>query len=365
MSGASILEPLFNPPSFARLVVEETTFFLLAASIGSLLLLSLVLVLATAVLRLKNNWKAAHWARLEAEWTPILLDILAGSGHPSMLWERVEERHRLYFIDFLFRYARRVRGTDAEILLELARPVLSTVAERMKGGDPERRARAVETVSLLGLRDYAPQVVAALNDPSPLVAMIAARTLCRRESPDYATVVLDRLHRFDQWSPRYLSTMLAAMGPNAAPALRVTLQDRGRPASVRVIVAGALQLLHDPAAADVAAEVAATETDQDLRAAALRLLGSVGRTSHLPVVRTLCASPDFVVRAQAVAALGRIGNAHDLEHLHAAFDDASPWVAIHAARGLREIGEVRVLHTAIRTNDPRSHLARQVLTELT
>lgn len=361
--AAGAFDFFLAPPPSARLVVEEGTFLLLAASIGVLLLLSVFLVLTAAYLRVKNNWKAAHWARLEAEWTPILLEVLAGSAPPSSLWERADERHRLYFIDFLFRYARRVRGTDREMLVELARPVLSTVAGRMRGGDPERRARAVETVSLLGLEDYAKEVVAALDDPSPLVAMIAARTLCRQENPEYARVVLGRLHRFDQWSPKYLSTVLSTMGPDAIPELRSTLLDPTRGPLVRGIAAGALELLHDPFAADAAVEVARSESDRDLVAAALRLLGSVGRAEHLPAVRTLCTSDDFVIRAQAVAALGRIGNLHDFERLQTAFDDASPWVAIHAARGLVEIGETDVLRAAVTAGDSRSPLARQVLAE--
>jgi hypothetical protein len=85
---------------------------------------------------------------------------------------------------------------------------------------------------MLGLPRYASTVVAALDDPSPLVAMVAARSLAQEESTEYAHAVLKRLHRFGGWNRRFLASMLASMGPRVADTLRegcgTPMWNRGR-----------------------------------------------------------------------------------------------------------------------------------------
>ena len=157
--------------------------------------------------------------------------------------------------------------------------------------------------------------------------------------------------------------MLAAVGPGVTPALRETFSDLDKPPRVRAVAAEALQELSDFAAADFAALVLETETDRDLIAASLRLLGRVGRPEHLASIRALCTSSDFVIRAHAVSALGRIGEEEDIQPLRQAFEDPSQWVAIHTAWGLKEAGCVKVLREIAESEHPRADLAREILTE--
>ena len=92
---------------------------------------------------------------------------------------------------------------------------------------------------------HADTVVAALDDRSPLVAMIAARALAKKETPQYAGAVLARLHRFTSWRPSFLASMLSSMGPEIAPILRSTLGNPAIDTQVRAIATMALRELHD------------------------------------------------------------------------------------------------------------------------
>jgi len=222
----------------------------------------------------------------------------------------------------------------------------------------------VQTVGEIGLPLYADLMIRALDDPSPLVAMVAARALARKEHPEYVRDVLDRLHRFSTWSPNFLSSMLAAVGADAMPILRDVFGDATRRPQVRAIVATALGYLHDSDAADVAAQVLLEETDREILAASLRLLGSVGQPKHIDAVRGKVTSPDFVVRASAVSALGNIGGPDDMTLLHTACEDESRWVAIHAARALRDAGHVDSLQQLAASGRARATLAMQVLSEV-
>ena len=119
----------------------------------------------------------------------------------------------------------------------------------------------------------------------------------------------------------------------------------------------------DPLAADVAARIVVTSQDRELLAATLRLLAGVGRPGHAAVIRARCGSPDFVIRAQALTALGMLSDEEDLPLLRRSMEDPSPWVALHAARGLREVGDREFLATLADSDDPRAVLAGQVLYE--
>jgi HEAT repeat protein len=169
------------------------------------------------------------------------------------------------------------------------------------------------------------------------------------------------MHRFDQWRPSFLASMLATMGPAVAPALRNALADPAYVSRVRAVAADALRELNDYTAADTAAKVLAESTDRDLTAATLNLMAHIGRTEHLPVIRRHLSSPQAIVRARAVAALGHVGAEEDIPVLVDAFHDPSPWVALRAGEALLEAGAKRALTALARSDLPRAPVARQLL----
>jgi HEAT repeat protein len=302
-------------------------------------------------------------AALSERW---LEPVLGAIGDPSLLSTvqgLVEEDDAIRFLDFVIEFARRVRGGERDILRELARPFLPRVLERLDARGTEMRAWGIQVLGTLGLPQYEEQVVAALDDPSQLVAMISARALAREETPQYAPSVLARLDRFGDWNKMFLASMLASMGPEVAEQLRVGLADRSGAPGTRAVMAEALHLQRDFAAGDVAAEVVRLERHTDLLAASLRLLAAVGRPEHASVVRPLCTSDDPVVRAQALRAMGPLADAEDLPTLLGAMDSEDPWPALYAARGARDAGGQEILGRIRGSGDRKAVLADQVLSE--
>jgi len=292
--------------------------------------------------------------------------VLSAVGDPSLVpsvQALVEEDDAVPFLSFIIEYARRVRGEERDVLRTLAAPFLPRMVERAHSRRTEMRAWAIQTLGTLGLPEHGNVVVAALDDSSPLVAMVAARALARDETPQYADAVLARLDRFTGWNRLFLASMLAAMGPDVAASLRAGLGDAAGSPATRAVMAEALRLEGDFAAGDVAAEVLKGTRDRELLASALRLLAAVGRPEHADLVRPFCESPDPVVRAQALQALGSLGDYEDVPLLVDAMDDAEPWPALYAARGARDAGGREALRRLIAEGDPSASLARQVLAE--
>ncbi len=342
----------------------ERLLLFLIIGIAVLLTFAIGFAISVVLLRLKNQRKAVKWNHLERKWDEAILSVLEGDEEYAAFRNLVTPDEELFCVNYIMRYARWLSGVERDRAIHLAQPYLHRVVPRSNARDAQRRARAIQTLGELGLATHADVVICALDDQSPLVAMVAARALARKEHPQYLRPVLEHLHRFTTWSPNFLASLLAAVGPDAAPDLREVLRDSNRRADVRTIVTTALGYIYDYDAADVAAEVLEAESDKELVTACLRLLGRVGREEHLPLVRGFMEAQDFAVRAAAASALGSLGREEDLARLRNACDDDSRWVALHAARALRDAGDVESLQDLARSGQARATLALQVLSEM-
>jgi len=343
--------------------LRESAFVGLIVIIGALLLVTIAFSTYAIFLRAAHHSREARWAHLTEQWREPVLSAVADPDTIPAVHDTVGDKQGLHFVRFVLEYARRVRGEEKRTLRELVRPYLGEIAERAGSRSIEVRARAIQTLGTLGLPQHADKVIAALDDPSPLVAMVAARALSREETPQYADAVLARLGRFEGWNRRFLAAMLAAIGPEVSEALRRGLADGDAQPWGRAVQADALHMQGDFLAGDVAAEVLGSTEDHELLTSALRLLADVGRTAHMPAVRAHCASPDVVIRAQALRALGTLGGADEIPRLLGAMDDPSPWAALYAARGVRDAGGREVLTEVAASDHPRALLAGQVLSE--
>lgn len=341
----------------------DATLIFLTIFIFVFFLLSVGLAVYTVLLRLINIHRMQRWRVLESRWENQLLDILSGVGSVDDLNALVKKKDRLYFIDFLQRYARLLKGNEVVILKGLAHPFLPLIQIRLKARDAERRARAVQTLSLLGLKSYIEDIIQALDDPSPLVAMVAARSLANPDQPELIQPVLERLHRFENWSQAYLTSMLVSVGPSIIPQLRNDLANPQIPEDVRTIICDALKNFNDFPSADIADSILTQSAGLELTAACLRLLSRTGRPCHLLNIRRLTDSPDDVIRIQAIRALGHLGDSNDRPSLAKAVLDASPWVALQAAKGLLETGGMEELKEIAASRHDRAILAQQVLLE--
>lgn len=343
-------------------------FYLRESALALLILGNLVfgaaavgLALIAVVLRISNDSKARRWIRLEQLWEPLSLEVVVGLAPPDRLWAAVGPRDSLRFVNYLLRFAKRVSGSERRRVDDLAAPYLDLLLPQLTRRTPERRARAVQTLSTLGSRRYMDVILRSLDDPSPLVAMVAARSLARTGSPEYAAGILSRMHRFDTWRSSFLASMLATMGPAVAPTLRTALADRSYPATVRSVAADALRELHDYVSADTAARVLEEATDRTLIAATLNLMAHVGRAEHLPAIRRHASSREPIVRARAIAALGHVGAAEDLPFIVGAFHDESSWVVLRAGEALVEAGATDKLEALARMETPGARMAQQLL----
>ncbi len=351
------MDPAFSLP------LSDRSLHIVSVAVLILLACAMAFTLAAAWLRVRNIRLTERWQRLEVEWEPVVLAVIAGDADESDFHRKVKRKDARYVADFLLRYARQLRGVEREAVARLAAPYLDGVVAELASRSPEKRAYALRTLRDLSAERYSAEFLRALADPSPLVAMNAFQALARQYDVAYADKLLRALERFEFWSRRYLAAMLANMGSESLEALRAAYADPGRPARVRAVLATTLANLNDARAADVASRILESESHVDLVVASLSLLEKVGGHDQLAVVRSLVTSPNPVVRAQAVRTLARLGTSEDVSRVRSALDDESNWVAIHAAQGIRALGRTDLLATLEASDHPRAIAAREVLWE--
>ncbi len=347
----------------ATLPFADRGFQLVAAATLLLLLCAVAFTLVTGWLRTQAIRERRRWERLERQWEPTTLAVLAGDESTGSLRALVHGRDERRFVSFLLRFARQLKGPEAEAVRQLAAPHLHQIAADLHHRNAEHRARALQTLGELSVAMYSDQFLQALKDPSTLVAMSAAQALSREYDPAYAEQLLDALARFDQWSVNYLAALLSTMGPESAEALRGALGDTSRPPRVRAVVAATLTALNDVESVDVARRVIEAEDQVDLVVRCLRLVEKLGADDQLPAVRSLLMSPEPGIRARALRTLARIGGSDDADRIKAGLTDESNWVVLHAVRGLSELGETELLEDIAASEHGAAEAARELLWE--
>ncbi len=364
MEGETLVEELGRLATFvASLPLHDRIFLGVSLLVAVLLFLTLLFTSYALYLRGRNVLKERRWRGREERWTDLVLQVLSETAPPDTLRRGVGRGEQLAFLDFLLRYARRLRGPERRKLEELAVPFLPALIPQLREEDLYSRARAVQTLGSLGLPEYRKEVARALDDEAPFVAMVAARALASTGTPEDRTRIVERLHRFDHWSVEYLASLLTEMGPEVAPELRRVMASPDQPVRVRKVTAEALHDLHDLEAADAAAAALSGEGDPELQVSLLRILAKLGRPEHAERVRRYLRSESSPVRGVAFKALGILGGGDDLESLRAGLYDPSPWVALDAARALRRLGGEEGLRNLSGSDHPRAALAAQVLEE--
>ena len=344
------------PPTFT-----ELAFVTLSGLVAVLFVLTLAFSGYALALRLAHERRERLWEELGDRWTAPVLGALVDAGSVPSVRQNVPVPYRLHFVGFVLSYSERVRGEELQTLRALVEPYLEELVGRARHRRAGVRMRAIRTLGALGMPSHQSTVLAALDDPEPSVAIVAARTLARPEYAEHGHRLLSTLPRFARMEPLFLASLLADLGPTVAPELRLRLADPTTPGWLRTIQAVALRMQGDPLAADVAARLLSEEIDLELRIALLKLLAKVGRPEHVVAVRPLVESKSSVVRALALRALGVLGDERVIPLLVTGLGDESAWAAADAARGLLAVGGPDLLRARRARSERHPGLVGQVL----
>lgn len=352
---ALVILPKVSTPSDERAVQA------LFASIAVLAAASIFFLIVSIALWVKNRIDAERLAGQKAKWSAKLFDCVSGAAAPGDFGAIVSKSEVSGLMDFLIEYAARLRGEELKVLCAIAAPYLGGIARSYGRGDRYQRAWTTRVLGTFGWPASRPYLIKSIMHPSPHVAMTAFRCLIAQGDQKSFEILVWSLKRFEKWNRNLLALLIASVGKNSPAPIRRGFADAAQPDFVRVILCTALREMSDVPAADIAAKILEAPAGVDLTIACVRLIRGLGTWKHVDVVRKQAASTVDSIRAQAIRALGRLGNQSDLPVLKDGLNDPSSWVALHSANAIRDLGMEPLLQDLARSSHPRAVLAQQVL----
>lgn len=297
---------------------------------------ALALLLTTIATRLLSLRRQARYLEMEPRCRQRVEQLILDGSAPGP----VPAPERQLMLDLLLRHLALLRGREAELIVSHLEDAgyIADLAEQLSHGRSWRRAAVAD---LLG-RSRSQLAVAplgqALEDHDEDVRLVAARSLALIGTPDAVSALADALVAPTRWALALVADNLVLLGSAAVPALLAML---GRPDDPKAVAAAARILgeIRDPAATEPLLDVLRVAADIDGRAQAAAALGKIGGRRAAAALLTALRDPAWEVRAQAAKALGRLGDAGAVPALRQAMPDPSWWVRVNCGEALAQLGD--------------------------
>ncbi len=323
------------------------------------LLLSFGVLLVVLFMRFSQGRQERRRNLLVLRWRPVLSE--SALGHPVIL----PEFHRQDMPALLALWNHDVEAAQGKMqggmaLLARAAGLDKAALQLLERGWVRERLLAIVTLGNLREPAALETLLRTVRADNPFLSLAAGRAAVQIDPAVAMPVLAPLIAARTDWPEDRVAGLLREAGPQAVAEPLTAVMATASPEQ-------ALRLIHylefsDPATALAALRRILRESvDPEWIAASLQVIAHLGERGDLEAVRGFLAHPGWVVRLQAVNALGSLGEAEDEERLVGMLRDPQWWVRYRAAQavtGLKsmEIGRLRKLQEA--EKDP---FARDIL----
>lgn len=305
-----------------------------------------VLLLYAALIRLYYTMGNAYADRRKKEWEPVVLyymEYLKGPVSLSIVDElSIRDKDWFIFGEFIGMYLDNLIGEERKDLIQLLRIVKfqNYLLKAIHKGNQWERAYAIQ---YLGLMEYAPARPAIeryLSDPSPILSLTAFEALSHFTPDKKINAIFKYIFNRPDISIPRVSEIVALWGGTAYPVLVSLLCDT-------TVSSGAKRLIIDILASKRVAEsipailrCSEKETDDEIIIGCLKAISLFETPDGFPIAMREISSKNWVIRVQAVRALGYVGTTDSIPLIESIFyHDSDFRVRMSAAESLMRFGE--------------------------
>jgi len=329
--------------------------FVVAAGVGTMI----------ALVRGARHVRERRRARRAARPRRTLLAFAADGGDaerdelvrlPARDWRAVEPT----VLELLAKVRGEARTALAEVFIR--RGLVSRARRDLRRRGPVRRARAAGVLGSLGHRSAVPELCRLLLDPNPDVRVAAVHSLGRIADPAAAGPLLASLAAPNPAPSQLVAHSLIQLGPAAVPALVAALEEPTP--LVRMTALDAVRLLGATVAEPEVAAVLRDDPSLEVRLRAVATLGRIGTRATMPHLLTACEPEQPAqLRAAAARALGELGVVAAVAPLQALLSSPDYRTGHEAAGALLRLGAggAAALAEAATGTDRAAGHAREVL----
>ncbi|MCK9381349.1 MAG: HEAT repeat domain-containing protein [Sulfuritalea sp.] len=294
--------------------------------------LTIVLLVAIAVLRYTIDRRERLEHDLAERWYPVFFHAVEGLPFEA---PRIYGRDREIIMLAWIQFTESIRGESRRRLRQLALDLQLESTARKLLTRRNVRLEQLAVVALGRMQSVAAwdQLVALAANPRPVLSLLAARSLLQINPAHAVPILLDGLIRREDWPLVKVAAMLGEVPPEVlSPAMMIALHAVTPQGAPRLL--SLLETAHLGDTWPIVAPLLRADQPTEVIVAALKACSD---PRAVDPVRSLATHPQWIVRAQAAAALGRIGAAEDRLRLQAMLGDPEWWVRYRAGMALVQL----------------------------
>ena len=311
---------------------NHTITFVIWLNFG-LISLTILVLLIVIYYRLRSILREHRRNAFAAVWQPLLEHCIYEL--PDSL-PPLPTRDLINFLLLWNMMQENLRGEVRENLNFMARwlNIDSRIKNKMKTANLYEQLLYINTVGLMRsivLWDLLEDTL--LENKQQILALAAAKALVRINDKRAAGVIIPLVAVRTEWPLSAVASIISQIRPAY---VTETLQDVivRMPEPMILRMTRYLQFATKEAAIAMAIDIIGKYDNDNLTAACINVLGELDHGEHLELVRSFAHHNNWVIRLQAVMALGKLGTADDVPLLVDMLSDHEWWIRHRAAQSL-------------------------------
>ncbi len=295
----------------------------------------------------------------------VLLAAIAASAGPfAATLPRLEKSDYPVVVQVALDLLRAIKGQDVVRIVQVlaAWEVMPHLRRMLEHGSHSDKIRALTLLSHFEDEESLDYLCRYAEDVDPYVQLAALHGLAERQAMDQLPHILAQLAYSDRQNTMLLADVLQRFGDTAAPML-VALASGQAPQEVREASLIALGTIRSLGSVKPLIAIAESDPLPDIRAQAISALGRIGDIRAGKVVIRALDEPEYIIRLHATQAAGKLRLNDALPHLAALLSDSAWWVRYRAAEALLRLNASSLLKHKATQHDTAGEVARMMLAE--
>ncbi|MFC1651212.1 HEAT repeat domain-containing protein [Candidatus Latescibacterota bacterium] len=339
---------------------------LLIGTIFFLLFLVLVLLSYAIMIRVFVNARNLRINRLHRKWESVLFQYLeqqsrfrdiAGTTETQNL-NQLEIQHRdwMIFGEFIENFLVDIEGKDNDRIIQMLWE-LKFFDHLMKALNNKNVWIKAYSAHFLGLMKYVPaenKLTELTYDTNPIVSISAFDALHKLGSHrDIRRIIKDVLNNADLSYTR-ISEIISGYGAETDAILVSLLDDDEVIDSAKTLLINVITSKNIPESLPIIKKLIYWTKSRELIIGCIKAIAAFGDSDFIPFIQTQMFSSDWIIRSQAVKALGEIGSSSVIPAIRKIIvEDTEFWVRLYGAQALWDFGQegVNALEDVIAQND--------------
>jgi len=302
----------------------------------------LVLLLAIYCfwLRFLFNLREKKKQKLFSQWEEEVFKFLEEKQFPREFVKSIPKSDYSYFLNFLENYLTTLKGEDFERISSLIThtELFSYLCEKLKYGNKQNRSDAAYYLGLARASEAKTVLKEGLKDRDDSVVFNCALALAKIGAVEMVGEILRQYHYRKNYSLDLLLSLFTEFGSKVCPHLLQHLPDE-RNESFLILIVDLLGHFRYYSAGEAILKLLKTTSHEELKIHCIKSIGRMEYIEALPILREYVNDPNWVIRNQAIIALGKIGDVTIEKKLIENLEHEKWWVRYRSAEAIFNLSE--------------------------